>query len=613
MRFKYVSILIVFLFFVLVCNTIIQTAPVWHESSQLLAGLNLWNFGRFDTQEVNPPLVRAIVTLPVLVLSPNLDENKFNRPSINRNEFEMGEIFLKENTNKNRLLFIVARLTNLFFILIGIIFCYIYADKLYGKTSGCLVLSILCFSPFFLGHGATIMNDIPTALMGMIAVFFFWKWLKRPELLETIIAEIMLGLAELSKFTLLIFYPLFLILWLLYQLPDYRLLGFKKIVLPFGNLCILYIVSIFVINCGYLGDGTFTRLETFRFKSMSLTGKSTLREIPYGGANRFEGTLLGKLPVPIPASMVRGIDLQKYDFERGMPSYLRGEWSDHGWWYYYLYALLIKTPLGTIGLFLVAIFCTFFQKGYNISWRDEMVILLPGIVLLTFVSSQTGFSIHSRYIIPALPFFFIWMSKVGKVFLLRKLFLQIFVSIFLFWSIFSSLWVYPHSISYFNELAAILPTPEDKNYPHPSPEISEIAWQKKTFFQKTKDILSVGPRNGARHLLDSNIDWGQDLFNLERWYQKHPEAKNLKIAYWGSYPLELTTIPSKVLPANEPQPGWYALSVNYLYDREKQYRYFLNFEPIATAGYSIYIYHITLEDANRTRRKMGLQEIVRKM
>jgi hypothetical protein len=52
-------------------------------------------------------------------------------------------------------------------------------------------------------------------------------------------------------------------MWLHYQLPDYRLSGFKKIALQFGNLCILYIVSIFVINCGYLGDGTFTRHETF--------------------------------------------------------------------------------------------------------------------------------------------------------------------------------------------------------------------------------------------------------------------------------------------------------------------------------------------------------------
>jgi hypothetical protein len=38
-----------------------------------------------------------------------------------------------------------------------------------------------------------------------------------------------------------------------------------------------------------------------------------------------------------------------------------------------------------------------------------------------------------------------------------------------------------------------------------------------------------------------------------------------------------------------PRPGWYALSVNHLYDRTGQYRHFLAHEPVATAGYSIYI------------------------
>jgi hypothetical protein len=36
------------------------------------------------------------------------------------------------------------------------------------------------------------------------------------------------------------------------------------------------------------------------------------------------------------------------------------------------------------------------------------------------------------------------------------------------------------------------------------------------------------------------------------------------------------------------------------------YTYFKNFEPVARAGYSIYIYHITPEEANRVRRAMGL-------
>jgi len=87
---------------------------------------------------------------------------------------------------------------------------------------------------------------------------------------------------------------------------------------------------------------------------------------------------------------------------------------------------------------------------------------------------------------------------------------------------------------------------------------------------------------------------------LEQWCKAHPEVSAIYVAESGVYPLEHTAIPNKGMPpANAPQPGWYALTVNYLYDREKQYRYFLNFEPIARVGYSIYIYHLTQEDVER--------------
>jgi hypothetical protein len=165
-------------------------------------------------------------------------------------------------------------------------------------------------------------------------------------------------------------------------------------------------------------------------------------------------------------------------------------------------------------------------------------------------------------------------------------------SVLLTWSIFSSLCVYPHSISYFNELAEILPTPEDKNYPQPTKT------SPKTFLQQTRRLFDCGSRNGARHLLDSNIDWGQDLFYLERWCERHPEITDIKVAYWGNYPLELSRIPSIKKYDNQEPPvaGWYALSINYIYGEEKRYRYFLNFEPVAMAGYSIYIYHLTSDD-----------------
>ena len=51
--------------------------------------------------------------------------------------------------------------------------------------------------------------------------------------------------------------------------------------------------------------------------------------------------------------------------------------------------------------------------------------------------------------------------------------------------------------------------------------------------------------------------------------------------------------------------------MNEIYSRTREYRYFLHFEPVATAGYSIYVYHITLDGANRVRRRLGLPGLLK--
>src|SRR5262249_54036925 len=56
-----------------------------------------------------------------------------------------------------------------------------------------------------------------------------------------------------------------------------------------------------------------------------------------------------------------------------------------------------------------------------------------------------------------------------------------------------------------------------------------------------------------------------------------------------------------------PQPGWSAMSVYRLHDPTGRYAYFLRcFQPVEMIGYSIYIYHITPEEANRVRQQLGL-------
>ncbi|MDR0336602.1 MAG: glycosyltransferase family 39 protein [Planctomycetaceae bacterium] len=564
---------------------------VYNENGRLASGLIHLCTGDYSVFHVNPPLSDMIGSLPAFCAGtycPTTADLGFSH--FGRMEYKAGDVWIKKNSD-HFFWMQLGRYCMIVFVLLGTIICYIWTKELFGMSSAVISTLTWIFSPYILGYGCLICPDVPSAAVGITALYLFHRWLKRPEMLETFIAGIILGLAELTKFTLLIFYPLFIVLWILYRISEFKLLSRQDWFQQLKQIIIIFATSLLIINMGYLFEDTGKQLGSFKFQTTLFTGYKNIKDIPINGANRFENTLLGKIPVPLPTNFVQGIDTQRLDFEHGLPSYLRGEWSDHGCRYYYLYALLIKTPLGTISLFLLAIFCTFFQKGYNVSWRDEMVILLSGIVLLAFVSSQTGFSVHSRYIIPALPFFFIWISKIGNVFILRKRFLQMIISILLFWSMFSSLWVYPHCISYFNELAAILPTPNEPYSPQ-EPEGTPFI----------VSLLNAGSRNGGRHLLNSNIDWGQDLFCLERWCLQHPEIHTMRVTRWSSYPLEQTKIPSHGIPAeNNLQPGWYALSVNDLYNREKQYRHFLHLKPVARVGYSMYIYHVTPEDANRVR------------
>jgi hypothetical protein len=405
---KYFPTVLFLIFSFLLLGNIFQNSPVQSEDAHLASGISHHQFWKFDLYRVNPPLVRSLVTFPIYYFGTiHTDwKNNISYPHLRR-EHRVGVDYMLANEQQSQTQIRIARIVCMFFILLGGYCCYQWTNSILGKFSSMIVLLIFFFSPYILGHGATIMPDVPAASLAVTSVYFFWKWLKRPDMQQAFTAGIILGLAELAKFTLLIFYPSFVAMWLLYRLPEIKTLTKNHWLQQTKQFVLMFAVSILIINMGYLFEGTGKLLGSYHFQTTLFTGSQTLADVPNGGGNRFEKTPLAYFPMPLPSNFVQGIDTQRLDFERGLPSYLRGEWSDHGWWYYYLYALLIKTPLGTIGLFLLAIFCTFFQKGYNASWRDEMVILLPGIVLLAFISSQTGFSVHSRYIIPALPFFFI--------------------------------------------------------------------------------------------------------------------------------------------------------------------------------------------------------------
>ena len=318
------------------------------------------------------------------------------------------------------------------------------------------------------------------------------------------------------------------------------------------QFAVIILLGIYMINMGYLFDGSFRQLKDYQFISGTLNGQEITKGRAAVVGNRFADSWLGHIPVPLPAEFVQGIDTQKIDFERGIDSYARGEWSDRGWWWYYGYVLLLREPLGVWGLALLALLVTCFYRSANAAWKDELTILIPLLLIFAFMSSQDGFSINPRYIVLLLPLLYIFISKVASS---TPAICRLLSFVLLAWIVGSSLSFYPHSMSYFNELAG-----KPTNYP--------------------------------KYLLGSNIDWGQDAYSLQAWVEKNPESSPLYISYTSPISLEKLGIESDGVVPTESTSGWMLVGVNELFTRNGRLDWLKEYEPVAMVGYSIWVFHV---------------------
>jgi len=119
--------------------------------------------------------------------------------------------------------------------------------------------------------------------------------------------------------------------------------------------------------------------------------------------------------------------------------------------------------------------------------------------------------------------------------------------------------------------------------------------------------LGGGPGKGYRYLVDSNLDWGQDLKELKKYMDRH-KIERVSFSYFGSdspdrYGIAYDWLPSFVLrnhePDKEPQINLnqpLAISVTNLHgtplDNKEQFKWLLQHEPVAKLGYSIFVYDL---------------------
>ena len=489
--------------------------------------------------------------------------------------------------------------------------------------------------------------------MGVAACYVLRKWLTHRTLGWAAFSGVLLGLTLLTKLTWLFLLGLWPVCWIVVRIARER-----RVILSdspaasavrltrtvrwrddLGHLSLIVLLAFWVLNNGYLFEDSFQRLGDFQFFSQSLSNRDPDRASRDGG-NRFRGTLLEHLPVPVPRNFLQGIDHIKFEYEQGYPSYLRGVKRHGGWWYYYLYAMLVKMPVGTLVLIGIAVVqFVLNRRGHGdhrgstevtseasgiasksvarcgstlwssvtsvvnsvirrtgisdqsagnrtrradaqplaeevgAQWFETLYLLAPAIGILWLVSSQTGFNHHLRYVLPAFPFLFIFASRTALLLNSRWTLVRLLPVVCVLGTIISSLSVYPHSLSYFNE-------------------------------------LSGGSINGWKHLDYSNIDWGQDLIYVKEWVEQHPNAKPLHIHSTGyvtpeqmgieTQPLQMTTQPSPdgTSFSREFATGWYIVGLTQLVDPYNPFHELLKREPDGYIGYSMRIYHVQSSDGD---------------
>lgn len=381
-----------------------------------------------------------------------------------------------------------GRTVTVFFSLLLAFYVFRWSSELYGKIAGCFSIILYALSPNIIAHSQLITLDLYFALTTTVALYHFWKFMREKSSKNAFWSALTLGISQLSKYTAVFLYPIFLIIAAVRFskfLFEKGTQGVSKAVLSFVKYGVYFTaVSLLLINAGFLFNRTGTPLKDYSFKSQTfLSAQKDLR-------------FFENVPVPLPYAYLEGLDWAKQRDETGDKCanfYLLGKIHQskpkpEGFSGYYFWAFLFKEPLA-IQFFILFSAIVYFRSVRKEKFQEnEIFIFVPVFLFSIYFNYFFKINIGIRHFIMVLPLLYVFCGNLMCGSETQTLKMKSAVIILMSYLAVSVLSYFPYYLPYFNELV-------------------------------------MDRRKAYKILADSNLDWGQGGWYVREYLDKHPEAQ----------------------------------------------------------------------------------------
>ena len=478
----------------------------WDEDDHMFAGYMMWHTGDYGLNPEHPPLVKLLATLPLL--GENLWVPPLQGRDFKAEAYLDGRDWLARNDGASQRLVFRMRLAAGLLALGLSLLIFTATREWFGTPAALVALTLAVFDPNLLAHSALVTTDMGISLFLLASIYAFYRYVKQPSFLRLMVAGVAAGLLLATKHSGILFAPMLVMLigWeIVFADKENR----RRVALRLSGAFVAIVVIGVVVLWAFYGFRYAARPQGLALSTSLADYTAALSHFDSAAVMSIAHLHL------LPESYLMGlVDVKR--MAQFYPTFALGKLYAHGQWWYFPAVIAIKTTLGLLvllGITSFAIVTGQLRKG-----RELIYLILPGAFYL-LVAMLSGMNIGARHILPLYAMATI-LAAAGIAALAARNRRWIWVgAVLVVAHVASALSVFPNDMAYANE-----------------------AWG--------------GSKNTYKLLSDSNEDWGQQLYQVKEWQDRHP-GEECWFAYFVYPAVDPAVYGIRCHPLPNADTGWF--------------------------------------------------------